>query len=120
MQTCSLIPPIALLVANSQIVAKWRSNGAASAQSLSVIERMLKFVSDPVILSAYAAALPPSFVWLFVITKLPLNVAFPVYIGITFAMLLFGGWILLSEVISRTSVLAMLLIFAGAVLGAKS
>ncbi len=72
---------------------------------------------DPVILSAYAAALVASFAWLFVVTKLPLNVAFPVYIGVTFAMVLLGGWFFLSEALTTTKLVAVLLIFSGIVLG---
>jgi multidrug transporter EmrE-like cation transporter len=84
---------------------------------LSFSQGLVKFVTDPVIISAYAAALIASFAWLFVITKLPLTVAFPVYIGVTFAMVLLGGWFFLSETLTATKLIAVLLIFSGIVLG---
>ncbi len=81
------------------------------------LQYLVNFFADPVIVSAYAAALFASFAWLYVITKLPLTVAFPVYIGVTFAMVLFGGWHFLSEPMSVTKIVAILLILSGIVLG---
>ncbi|TRU34417.1 MAG: hypothetical protein EWV78_13445 [Microcystis aeruginosa Ma_MB_F_20061100_S20D] len=117
MKTYLLILPIALLVTYSQLIVKWRSNTVAqhSAQDLST--QFLKLLSDPVIISAYGAALLASFAWLYVVTKLPLTVAFPVYIGVTFFMVFIGGWFFLSEAITITKLIAVLLIFLGIVLG---
>ncbi len=115
-----LILPIAILVTYSQIVVKWRSLTADQPAPSGFPEHLVHFVTDPVVLSAYLAALFASFAWLFVITKLPLTVAFPVYIGLTFAMVIFGGWFFLSETLSTTRVLAVFLIFGGIVLGVAS
>lgn len=83
-------------------------------------DRIMKFLSDPAIISAYGAALIGSFAWLYVVTKLPLTIAFPIYIGVTFALVLLGGWFFLGEALSSTKVIAILLIFAGIVLGVSS
>ncbi len=117
MKNYLLILPIAVLVTYSQIIVKWRSGATDQLATLSFSQGLVKFVTDPVILSAYAAALIASFAWLFVITKLPLTVAFPVYIGVTFAMVLLGGWFFLSETLTATKLIAVLLIFSGIVLG---
>ena len=114
--------PIALLVAYSQIAMKWRMLGANAAelQNVHLVTRLLKYLSDPVILSAYTAALLASFVWLYVITKLPLVVAFPVYIGVTFVLVIIGGWFFLSESVSATRIVSVLLILAGIVIGVRT
>jgi multidrug transporter EmrE-like cation transporter len=112
-----LILPIALLVTYSQLIVKWRSNGMETLVSTTFPQRLARFLTDPIILSAYAAALLASFAWLYVVTQLPLTVAFPVYIGVTFAMVLFGGWFFLSETISVTKIVAVLLILGGIALG---
>ena len=117
MKNYLLILPIALLVTYSQLIVKWRSNGMESLVGASFAERIAIFLTDPVILSAYAAALLASFAWLYVVTQLPLTVAFPVYIGVTFVMVLFGGWFFLSETISVTKTAAILLILCGVALG---
>ncbi len=117
MKNYLLILPIAVLVTYSQIIVKWRSGATDQLATLSFSQGLVKFVTDPVILSAYAAALIASFAWLFVITKLPLTVSFPVYIGVTFAMVLLGGWFFLSETLTATKLIAVLLIFSGIVLG---
>jgi len=112
-----LILPIAMLVAYSQIIVKWRSNAIEQPMAQSFSAQLFNFLSDPVILSAYGAALIASFAWLYVVTKLPLTVAFPVYIGVTFAMVLLGGWFFLSEALTATKLIAVLLIVCGIVLG---
>ena len=122
MRILFFVLPIALLVAYSQIVIKWRMLGieAVDIQNVHLFVRMLKYLSDPVIVSAYAAALLASFVWLYVVTKLPLVVAFPVYIGVTFVLVIIGGWFFLSEAISATRIVSVLLILAGIIIGVRN
>jgi multidrug transporter EmrE-like cation transporter len=115
-----LILPIAMLVTYSQLIVKWRTNGEVAAASSGWLERLWRFLLDPVILSAYGAALLASFAWLYVVTRLPLTVAFPVYIGVTFAMVLLGGWLLLGETLSASKIVAVVLIMAGIVVGLSS
>lgn len=114
--------PIALLVAYSQIIMKWRMLGAEPADmpNVHLFARLLKYLSDPVIVSAYAAALLASFVWLYVITKLPLVVAFPVYIGVTFVLVVIGGWLFLSESITAMRLVSIFLILSGIIIGVRS
>jgi multidrug transporter EmrE-like cation transporter len=117
-----LILPIAFLVAYSQIVIKWRISDAAFAavKGAGVREDLLRYLLDPVIFSGYFAALFASFAWLFVVTKLPLTVAFPLYIGITFMLVLCGGWFFLSETLTPVRILAVTLIFTGVALGVRA
>ncbi len=117
MKTYLLILPIALLVAYSQLIVKWRTNAVGQEVAQDLSKQLFKLLGDPVILSAYAAALFASFAWLYVVTKLPLTVAFPIYIGVTFAMVLLGGWFFLSEALTPVKLVAVLLIFGGIVLG---
>ena len=117
MKSYLMILPIALLVTYSQIVIKWRSGNVDHFVAATLLKRISSFASDPIILSAYASALVASFAWLYVVTKLPLIIAFPIYIGVTFAMVLLGGWFFLSETITATKLVAVLLILGGIVLG---
>lgn len=120
MRSYLLILPVALLVAYSQLMVKLRSASGSIVTDTTPLSRLLSFLSDPWVVSAYGSALIASFAWLFVVTKLPLTTAFPVYIGITFLMVLIGGWIFLAEAITITKVLAALLILAGVALGVRS
>jgi multidrug transporter EmrE-like cation transporter len=117
MKSYLMILPIAILVTYSQLIVKWRTSSAEPLPNLGFINALVKFLSDPFVVSAYVAALLASFAWLYVVTKLPLTVAFPVYIGATFAMVSLGGWFFLSETLSVTRMIAVLLIFGGIVLG---
>ena len=114
--------PIALLMAYSQIIVKWRALqlGTSESDETSLWGRMFNLLSDPLILSAYVAGLLASFIWLFVLAKLPLVIAFPVYIGVTFVLVLVGGWVFLSETITLVRILAASLILSGIVLGVKT
>jgi multidrug transporter EmrE-like cation transporter len=120
MKTYLLILPLALLVAYSQLIVKWRVNSEVFETTGSFLQRLFKMLHDPFIISGYAAALLGSFAWLYVITKLPITVAFPIYIGITFTMVMLGGWALLGEELSNTKCIAVLLIFSGILLGVSS
>lgn len=120
MKNYLLILPIALLVTYSQVIVKWRSNAMESLVSTAFPQRLAKFLTDPIILSSYAAALLASFAWLYVVTKLPLTVAFPVYIGVTFVMVSFCGWFFLSETLSVTKIVAVLFILCGIALGVSA
>lgn len=115
-----LILPVALLVTYSQLVVKWRVNSGVYTVDGNSIQRLLQMLTDPVVLSGYISALIASFAWLYIVAKLPLTVAFPVYIGVTFSMVMFGGWFLLGEELNITKFIAVLLIFSGIVLGVGS
>jgi len=114
--------PIALLVAYSQVIVKWRALNMppGEMQDLHLFERVIKFLSDPIILSAYVAALLASLIWLYVVARLPLVVAFPVYIGITFVLVIIGGWFFLSENINLMRLVSISLILSGIIIGVRS
>jgi multidrug transporter EmrE-like cation transporter len=116
------ILPIALLVAYSQIVVKWRALNMSHGdiKDLLFAERVIIFVSDPIILSAYAAALLASLIWLYVVARLPLVVAFPIYIGVTFCLVMIGGWLFLSENINLMRLVSISLILSGIIIGVRS
>lgn len=120
MQNYLLILPVALLVSYSQLIVKWRSNSKNYPDSVEFTTQLINLLKDPVILSAYGAGLFASFAWLYVVTRLPLTVAFPIYIGITFALTICGGWFFLAEPMSTTKVIAILMILGGIVLGARA
>jgi multidrug transporter EmrE-like cation transporter len=104
------------------VVVKWRALNVqpGDMQNLHLFERILKFLSDPIILSAYAAALLASLVWLYVVARLPLVVAFPVYIGVTFVLVIIGGWFFLSENINLMRLFSISLILGGIIIGVRS
>jgi multidrug transporter EmrE-like cation transporter len=109
--------PVAILVAYSQLVVKWRSSVILLNPQSNLLDKLVIYFSDPMIASAYLAALLGSFAWLFVVTKLPLSIGFPVYIGVTFLLVILGSWLFLGENISAIRLLAVCFIFIGVTLG---
>ena len=112
-----LVLPISLLVAYSQIIVKWRSGYINASVDHWGIRQVANYLFDPVIFSAYLAAFVASLAWLYVVIKLPLTVAFPVYIGVTFVLVLLRGWRFLSEAMTISSPISMVLILAGIIVG---
>lgn len=119
-KTYLLILPIALLVTFGQLLVKWRAGSVGNVLVSSVPQSFAKFVADPVNLFAYAAGFVANLGWLYVVTKLPLTIAFPVYMGVTFTMVLLGGWLFLGETLSVAKIAAVLLIMGGIVLAVST
>lgn len=115
-----LILPIALLVTFGQLLVKWRSGSSDHVVTSSALQGFAKFVADPVVIFAYAAGLAANLGWLYVVTKLPLTIAFPIYMGITFTFVLLGGWIFLAESLTVTKIAAVLMILGGIVLAVNA
>jgi multidrug transporter EmrE-like cation transporter len=115
-----LILPLALLVAFSQILIKLRADAGGDVSTTGLWPRVLHFASDPVVLLAYGCALFASFAWLYVVARLPLTIAFPVYIGVTFLFVVAGSWLFLGETMSSPRLLGVGLILAGIALAMQS
>jgi multidrug transporter EmrE-like cation transporter len=114
--------PVAILVAYSQIIVKWRAvdlNVAAEVEP-KLISKLLAYLLDPYILSGYIAALLGSFVWLFIVGKLPLAVAFPIYIGLTFLFVIVGSFVLLNEPMTNGKIISGFLILLGVIIGSRA
>lgn len=110
--------PVSILVAYSQLIVKWRTSGIEShLTDTSFLGKMINYFSDPFIFSAYFSALLASFVWLWVVSKIPLSIGFPVYIGSAFLMVMLGSFLFLGEAISSKQFIAGTLIFMGILLG---
>lgn len=120
MKTYLLILPVSFLVVYSQLVVKWRASSTSYPPDAGLLRILFAYLGDPLIISAYMAALFASFAWLYVVTKLTLSIAFPIYIGITFIMVVLGSWIFLAESMTQIKLLAIVLIFTGVVLGVVS
>lgn len=118
MNSYLLILPVASLVAYSQLMVKWRA--ASLIVPASPAGKLFAMFTDPLILSAYCAALAASVALLLVVTRLPLTLAFPAYIGVTFVMVVVGGHLVLGEPLSVSKVAAVALILSGIALGMSS
>jgi multidrug transporter EmrE-like cation transporter len=112
--------PTVMLVVYGQLISKWRIGHLfATVGSASGTSRMLSYLSDPLILSSYAAALGGSVAWMFVVERQPISIAFPLYIGLTMLSVMVGSVALFGEHLSASRIIAILLIFAGVVLGTR-
>ena len=116
------ILPTMLLVVFGQLIIKWRVGALADvAQSATgPLGRLAVYLTDPYILSAYAAALASSMTWMFVVESHPVSLAFPLHIGLTVIAVVAGGIYLFGEPITAPRIIAVSLIIAGIVIGSRS
>lgn len=112
----ALLPTI-VLTAYSQFVIKWRVALLASTElrDVGTAQRILAYLLDPYIISAYAVSLLSSMAWFLVSEKYPLSISFPVYVGIIFAVVTVGGNVWLRETISPQHLAGILFILVGVV-----
>ncbi len=115
------ILPVTILVAYSQLIVKWRTSKveAVNVNPEGLFNKLITYLSDPYIFSGYLMALLGSFLWLFVISKIPLSIGFPIYIGITFLLVILGSWLILGEQLTAIKLISALTIFLGIVIGAS-
>lgn len=112
------IMPVAFLVACSQLIVKWRSQfGGVISLDRDFSSKLIIYFSDWYVIFAYITALLGSFFWLIVVTRIPLSIGFPVYIGVTFLMVMIGGWLFLGETVSTMKWIAAGFILMGIVIG---
>ena len=116
------IMPTVLLVVFGQLVTKWRVQllGSLPDGDGDRLSRVVVYLTDPYIIAAYVAALLGSVAWMFVVERYAISVVFPLYIGLTVLLVVLGGVVIFGEQMSMTRVLAILLIFAGVAIGARS
>jgi len=116
------ILPTMLLVVYGQLVIKWRVaalSGLANPAD-GPLGRLVSYLGDPYILSAYVAALASSMTWMFVVESYPLSLAFPLHIGLTVMAVVVGGIYLFGEPITASRIVAVCLILAGIAIGSRS
>jgi multidrug transporter EmrE-like cation transporter len=114
--------PTIVLVVYGQLIIKWRVAALAGAAPAAAapLDRLAVYLLDPYILSAYAAALGGSVTWMFVVESHAVSLAFPLYIGLTVALVVLGGICLFGEPITAQRILAIALILAGVAIGSRS
>ncbi|MFA6920216.1 MAG: hypothetical protein WC216_00090 [Gallionella sp.] len=113
------VGPTVLLVVYSQLVIKWRlpSLGTLPVNDFDKVLYLLKALFDPYVASGILAAFLASLAWLAAISKIPLNVGFPAYYGLTFAFVMLGSAWVLNEQITSLKLIGVGLILTGVIVG---
>lgn len=113
------IVPTILLVTYSQIILKWRiaKFGEIPYDNLDRLMFLLRALLDPFIASGVLAAFIASLTWIAAISKVPLNVGFPLYYGLTFALVIMCCICFLNEPVTGFKLIGIVLILIGVVIG---
>ncbi len=103
-----------------QLILKWRiaKFGPPPDAFLEKLKFLISLLSDPIIISSFAAAFLAALAWMSVISKFELSHAYP-FMSLSFVfVLLLSGW-LLSEPVTLQKALGVGLIVLGTVLSAR-
>ena len=84
------------------------------------LSRVIAYLGDAYILSAYAAALAGSVAWMFVVERYAISVAFPLYIGLTVLLVVVGGIVIFGEQMTVSRAIAIIFILIGVAIGTRS
>lgn len=116
------IAPTVVCITYSQLMTKWRVGQIAASMGpkRDLADRLFAYLTDPLILSAYALAFIASVMWVFVVERYAISNAFPTYIGLTVAIVSFGGMALFGETLGLQKIVAIGLIIAGVYLASSS
>lgn len=114
-----MLPTLALVVF-SQLTSKWRVQLLKGDMSDSGAGRLMTYLTDWWIWAAYAAAFIAGILWLPVVERYAISLAFPVYIGLSVLFVTLGGVVLFGEALRPPQVGAIVLIIAGVALAVRS
>lgn len=123
MQVTSTSIPIVLILSSvamsaaAQMLLKLGVGTVASARTLS--DTIWGYASSPLIIAGFALYGLGACVWLFVLARLPLSVAYP-FVGLGFVFTMLLGYFLLNEQVSFIRIVGTLMIAIGCVLVARS
>lgn len=110
-----------LLTAYSQITIKQQVLNAGSFPS-GFAEKSLflaQLLLNPWVMSAFLAALIASLFWMAAMTKLPLSHGFPIFISLTFVLVMFFSAAIFHEAMTPLKIVGAALIVAGIVVGSR-
>jgi multidrug transporter EmrE-like cation transporter len=109
-----------LLTVYGQIVIKWQVShaGVLPALAKAKIFFILDLLTNPWILSGFAAAFLAALSWMAAMSKFPLSYAYP-FMSLAFVLVLFLSALLFKEAITLPKVLGMGLIVAGIIVGSQ-
>jgi multidrug transporter EmrE-like cation transporter len=116
------IAPTVFCVVYGQLMTKWRigSLGSSLTESRGLTGRLLVYLTDPLILSAYISAFLASIAWVFVVEKYDISTAFPVYIGLITVFVSLGGTLFFHEGFNLQKFIAICLIVAGVIIATRA
>lgn len=110
-----------VLTVVGQFLIKWQvlKAGALPPNPGDRLGFMLRLLTNPWIIAAFASAFLASLSWMVAMTRLPLSEAYPLT-ALTFVMVVFGGAWLFLEPISPMRIAGVLLVVAGLVVGSRA
>lgn len=103
----------------SQLIIKWQVLKARDLLStgLDKVSFIINLLLNPWVISAFIAAFLASLSWMGAMTKFELSYAYPVFISLTFILILIFSAILFREVITLSKLVATALIISGIIVG---
>ncbi|HEV2474341.1 MAG TPA: hypothetical protein VGS41_16810 [Chthonomonadales bacterium] len=100
-----------------QLLIKWQAMGAGNLPSAwpARLSFFFNLVLNPWIIAGLASAVIAAFAWILAMTRLPINVAYPM-MSLTYPLVMGLSWVLLGETLSLWRIIGATFILAGVTL----
>ena len=106
----------AISMATGQVLFKLGATRAAPATDL---EGWMNLIFQPIVITALALYGAATFLWLWLLQKIPLTTAYP-FAALAFVLVPLGGWLFFNESINLKYIGGVSLILAGVILTSLS
>jgi multidrug transporter EmrE-like cation transporter len=106
----------AISMATGQVLFKLGATRAAPATDL---DGWISLIFQPIVITALALYGAATFLWLWLLQKIPLTTAYP-FAALAFVLVPFGGWLFFNESINIKYLGGVSLILAGVILTSLS
>jgi multidrug transporter EmrE-like cation transporter len=110
-----------LLTVYGQMVIKWKvlEAGPLPENFQGKILFLLRLVLNPWVLSAFTAGFLAALCWMIAMTRLPLSLVYPLFIGSCFVFVLLLSSLLFNESLTWVKVASSAIIVIGMILGSR-
>lgn len=106
----------------SQLVSKWQVTiaGQLPTEFGDKVVFLLRLLFNPWIMSGFFCAFLAALSWMAAMTRLPLSYAYPIFVSLTFFLVVTSSLLLFKEPFNLAKALSITLIVAGIVIGSQS
>lgn len=110
-----------VLTVYGQIVVKWQvdSAGAFPIAFVDKVWFLLRLILSPWVISSFTCSFLALLAWMAALTKFPLNYAYPLFISLTFTVVILFSALFFREPITFSKVVGIAFIIGGIIIGSQ-
>lgn len=110
-----------VLTVYGQIVVKWQVD-SAGALPIAFVDKawfLLRLILNPWVVSSFTCSFLALLAWMAALTKFPLNYAYPLFISLTFTVVVLFSALFFREPITFSKMIGIAFIICGIIIGSQ-